>query len=233
MGRKIKMIVPAVIFCSCMVCYFFILKKDGGVEIESDTDTVTVYHQETKSNGKEQHTEKTSGDVLPEKTREKVSLIEKSGGLMKSGNYTVEPRKTAPSENTKRSVVDSKNTSVPEENDNHETGTIPPTFSEDDMNNLRFMVKTHAEERRMKHLKLLGEQKAQRSLYAQNKQRITTDTRNKVKEMHFNEREQGTKNKLAALQKTMKDKRSFSNKSNVQNAIPPSLSSNIGIGKMK
>lgn len=99
MGNKIKIIIPAVIFCSCMVCYFLMIKKDAVVEVKSDTHEIEVYDQESKNNSECRVAGEKLVNIIPEKIQENIPAIEnqnsreKSKRLIKSNNHTIESRK--------------------------------------------------------------------------------------------------------------------------------------------
>lgn len=175
MGNKIKIIIPAVIFCSCMVCYFLMIKKDAVVEVKSDTHEIEVYDQESKNNSECRVAGEKLVNIIPEKIQENIPAIEnpnsreKSKRLIKSDNHTIESRKVtnSGSGNERKSTLElnSDNPPIIEGKSKHNVIVYPPFF-ETNIKNLVSKSNSHTVEKQRIHQKLLEKHMRDASMHA-------------------------------------------------------------------
>ena len=175
MGNKIKVIIPVVIFCSCMVCYFLILKKDAVVEVKSDIDKIKVCDQKSKGNSEGRIAGEKLVNIIPEKIQENIPAIEnpnsreKSERLIKSNNHTIESRKVtnSGSGNERKSTLElnSDNTPIIEGKSKHNVIVYPPLF-ETNIKNFVSKSNSHTTEKQRIHQKLLEKHMRDASMHA-------------------------------------------------------------------
>lgn len=175
MGNKIKIIIPAIIFCSCVVCYFLMIKKDAVVEVKSDIHNVKVYDRESNNNSEYRVAGEKSVNIIPERIQENISAIEnpnsreKSKRLIKSDNHTIESRKltNSGSGNERKSTLElnSNNTPVIEGKSRHSVIVHPPLF-ETNIKNFVSESNSHTTEKQRIHQKLLEKHLRDASMHA-------------------------------------------------------------------